>query len=234
MSEPQPLPDIQEAVRTMLAGRKPTDPAIYRKYILDSQILPSISRWGFDSRFQQEQSAMHPKQAQTFARMKEHLTGRGAIVALVGPRGLGKTTLAAQFAIETAWRNYEEAGKDAGPRVIQHVIYKKCAKLIARYKSLYADSGSIETEQLLESLEHLCREQEFLVIDEVHDCDDQKMKLRVLTDLIDRRYSNCRDTVLIANQTGEDFAATIGDSILSRLGEHGAILQCSWPSYRTK
>lgn len=233
MTDPQPIPDLTEMVSKLLTGKKATDPGVYRKHIFETQVLPSIARWGFDSRFQQEQPKMHPKQQNTFAAMRSHLTGRGAIVALVGERGLGKTTLCAQFAIEKAWRNYEESMKEAGqPVVIQHVIYKKCAKLIARYKSLYADSGSIETEVLLESMDRLCRDQEFLVIDEVHDCDDQKMKLRVLTDLIDRRYSNCRDTVLIANQTGQDFAATIGDSILSRLGEHGAILACNWPSYR--
>ncbi len=86
----------------------------------------------------------------------------------------------------------------------------------------------------MESLENLCQNQEFLIIDEVHDCGDMKFTNKVLTDLIDRRYSACRDTVLIANQTGADFAASIGDSILSRLNEHGAILECKWPSYRTQ
>lgn len=70
------------------------------------------------------------------------------------------------------------------------------------------------------------------VIDELHECDDQKMKDRVLTDILDRRYSANTDTVLISNQTAEDFQATTSDSVLSRLAQHGAIVPCEWESFR--
>ena len=36
---------------------------------------------------------------------------RGAIVALIGPRGLGKTSIAAQIALAQAWENYNESIK---------------------------------------------------------------------------------------------------------------------------
>lgn len=203
----------------------------YKAHIRDTVIFPMIERWGFESRFHQEHG-MPPKQGAMYLRVCDMLEGRGAIIALIGPRGLGKTTIAAQIAIDEAWRNYLSSIRESGAPHYGHVIYRKAAKLIARYKPLFADFGSVETESLLESLDYLCRHQELLVIDELHDCDEQRMKLRVLTDLIDRRYSMQRDTILIANQTAQDFAATIGDSILSRLNEHGAILECSWPSFR--
>lgn len=216
-----------------LANRAPTPPAEYRQHILATQIFPTIERWGFEKRFHRE-IVMPLKQRQSYERTELRMCSRGAVVALVGERGLGKTSICAQFALAVAWRNHENATKDSGPRRIESVIYKKAAKLIARYKPLFADFGSTQTEQLLESLEYLCREQEYLVIDEVHECDDAKFKTRILTDLIDRRYSACRDTILIANQTPEDFAATIGDSILSRLNEHGCIIECKWGSFRTQ
>lgn len=203
----------------------------YKEHIRDTGIFPMIERWGFESRFHAEHE-MPQAQRDTYEQVRVLLKGRGAIIALAGPRGLGKTTIAAQLAIDEAWRNYRSSIRESGPPHHGHVIYRKAAKLISRYKSLFADFGSVETEPLLESLDYLCRHQELLVIDELHDCDDQKMKLRVLTDLIDRRYSMERDTILISNQTPEDFAATVGDSILSRLNEHGAILQCNWPSFR--
>lgn len=203
----------------------------YKQHIRDTVIFPMIERWGFESRFHHEQD-MPPKQAAMYRKVAGLLKNRGAIVALIGPRGLGKTTIAAQLAIDEAWRNYRSSIRESGPPHHGHVIYRKAAKLITRYKSLFSDYGSIDTEPLLESLDYLCRHQELLVIDELHDCDDQKMKLRVMTDLIDRRYSMERDTILISNQTPDDFAATIGDSILSRLNEHGAILSCSWSSFR--
>jgi len=219
-------------VLTALAARsKPLSPAEYRAFALKDQVFPMLQRWGFEPRFQCEHAKLHPKQAATLNSVRGMMKRKGAIVALVGERGLGKTTIASLFAIDKAWSNYHEAMKES-PLRFESVIYRKCAKLIARYKPLFSDFGSIETESLLESFEYLAKEQEYVVIDELHDCDDLKMKTRVLTDLIDRRYACRRDTILIANQTPADFEATIGDSILSRLNEHGGIIECKWPSYR--
>lgn len=233
MNDENPFSDLAEKIAAMFANKTPASPAELRQWTLANEIFPTIERWGFDQRFHRE-LALPPRQRKAYERTVERMNRKGAIVALVGERGLGKTSIAAQFALSVAWRNHEEARKESGPRRIESVIYRKCAKIIARYKPLFADFGSIETESLLESLEYLCKEQEYLVIDEVHDCGDMKHTNKILTDLIDRRYSSCRDTILIANQTGEDFAATIGDSILSRLNEHGAILECKWPSYRVQ
>lgn len=224
------LADFPAYVEAVLKKVNPVPPADYRRHIADTKIVETMRGWGFGERFQREQK-MDGKQAATFRNMQSKLTGCGAIVALVGERGLGKTTLAAQFALEHAWANYE--GSLTGGCVMPFVIYRKCQRIISRFKPLYADYGSVETETLEQAMRFLCEEQEFLIIDEVHDCNDQKMKTRVLTDLIDRRYASLRDTVLIANQTPDDFKATIGDSILSRLGEHGAILPCKWESFRT-
>lgn len=227
--------DAMPEIFAMLSRLTPASPEAYRAHTLANDILPMVGRWGFERRFLNETTDMHVRQQKVFNQVRDRMAGRGSVVALVGERGLGKTTIAAQCAISVAWRNHDEARKtDGTPPRIEHVIYKKCVKLIARFKPLYSDFGSIETEQLMDSLDFLCRNQEYLVIDEVHDCEDMKFRQRLLTDLIDRRYSACRDTILIANQTGPDFAASIGDSILSRLNEHGCIIECKWPSYRVQ
>ena len=152
--------------------------------------------------------------------------GTGAIVALVGKRGAGKTTIAAQMIIDRVKRWAEPPHDPPSP-------YRKLSELIARFKSLYADFGSVETDQLLSALKAICSHR-FLVIDEIHECDDQKMKTRVLTDLLDRRYARLKDTLIVSNQTPQEFQASTSDSILSRLGEHGAIIPCNWQSWREK
>lgn len=211
----------------------PMPEAEFRKYLLAHTIYPAIERWGFESQFHFERlGEMIPMQRDVYLGTKQLLRNKGAIVALVGPRGLGKTTVAAQIAIDQAWKNYESSIRETGPRSYAHVVYRKTAKLVGRYKSLFADYGSVDTDSLMESLDYFCREHELVVIDELHDCDDQKMKLRVLTDVVDRRYSMCRDTILISNQTAEDFSATVGDSIFSRLNQFGAIIECKWESFR--
>lgn len=231
MNEPQPVSDQLPSFLSRLAGIAPRTPEEIRTHLIKTEIMPTIGRWGFDARFQRE-ITMPIKQERVFRAVCERMIGKGAIVAIIGERGMGKTSIAAQFAIHTAKRNSAEKMKECDPRRIESVIYRKCAKIVARYKPLFGDFGSIETDSLMESLDYLCRKQEYLVIDEVHDCEEMKMRNRVLTDLIDRRYSCCRDTILIANQSSADFAATIGDSILSRLNEHGCIIECKWPSFR--
>lgn len=225
-----PAATFTKAVEQMLAGKKPTPEAEVRKHLLATQILPMIDRWGFAREFHQEILELHPKQRAVLDRMEELMTGKGAIIALLGERGLGKTSVAAQFAIRKAWSNYEASLVGTGKR--EHVIYRKCIRIVDRYKPLFADFGCTDSESLRQSLEFLCREQEHLVIDEVGECDDMKYKRAVLTDLIDRRYSAKRDTILIANQAAEVFAQTIGDSILSRLTQYGAIISCKWPTFR--
>lgn len=223
------LPALVDSLRAKACS---VSPEAYRQHVAQTIIAEALRGWGFADRFRTQQP-LSRLQAATLDTLRSKMLGAGAIIALVGERGLGKTTIAAAFALEQAWRNFEQARRDDHACDIRHVVYRKCSRLISRYKPLYADFGSTEIETLEESLKFLCTEQEYLVIDEVHDCDDQKMKARVLTDLIDRRYAARRDTILIANQTPADFASTIGDSILSRLGEHGAILPCTWGSFRT-
>lgn len=225
---PVAIPDLTEG----LLDLKPMSSALYREYIRDTVIFPTLKRWGFEERFHRELT-LTQQQQKAHDKAVRRLKNCGAIIALVGIRGLGKTTLAAQIALTKAWRNYHSSLQEPGqPVFTTNVVYRKAAKLIAKYKALFSDYGSIETEALLESLDYLCRHDDIVVIDELHDCEDQKMKTRVLTDLIDRRYAALRDTILISNQTSEDFSATIGDSILSRLNEHGAIISCTWTSFR--
>lgn len=224
--------DPTAIAEAMLAGKTPTPHEDYREHVLKSYIYPEIFRWGFEPRFHHERrTSFHPKQEKAYQVMGGKLAQVGAIVALVGIRGVGKTTLTAELAIETAWRNYR-ISRAIMPGSYAQVIYKKCTRLISRFKPLFADFGSIDTETLTESFDRLARWHEYLVIDEVHEAEDSKLRSRLLNDLIDRRYMAQRDTILIANQTAEDFSASIGDTIISRLNEHGIIIPCEWPSFR--
>jgi len=54
----------------------------------------------------------------------------------------------------------------------------------------------------------------------------------MLTALIDYRYSQMRDTVIISNLKREAFTASMGASVVSRMIEAGGIIECNWPSFR--
>jgi len=211
-----------------------------RRGMLAASIYPRLKSYGWEPRFFVERAGDWgcPEQMRKFERCRELLTGCGAIVALVGPRGVGKTTIGFQLALERAfgcWLRYlyPEPGAARG-LTWQLTPYVKLTDLLGRFKALYSDFGTTDPERLMAAREAFCKHDALAVIDEVHECAELRASPRLLTDLIDRRYAARRDTLLITNQTADEFAESIGDSIYSRLTEHGAILRCEWESWRDK
>lgn len=229
---------LPEVVAEVLADKRPSP----ESEVLDAQwrfdIEPKLKSLGFDERFRREILTWNNAKQEEFFRICEKtLCGVGAIVALVGIRGTGKTTIAAQLAIARirAWLDFyhrmpEERIGVPRPRGLAY--YSKATDLVSKFKPLYADYGCINAESLTNAREYQCREWSLLVVDEMHETDEQDMRDRVLTDIIDRRYSNLTDTLLISNQTAADFRATTNSSVLSRLTEHGCIIECNWRSWR--
>ena len=223
---------IEEAVAAMLATMKPSDPAVYRKHQFETMVCEYMQGWRWEPRFRQEINDWQcPPQKKVFDAVAALLRSNGAIVALCGTRGVGKTTIAAQIAVQQAWMNVDNMREGYTPRTVS---YRKLSDLIAQFKSLYAAYGSINEEGLIEARKWICAGIEVLVIDEIHECPDVKQRDALLTDIIDRRYAAKRDTILISNQTPEEFNEQTNSSILSRLSEHGKIFACRWESFRGK
>lgn len=218
------------------AAKAPVSAAQKLQFDLTTDIFQRLERSHWPLRFHREITGDWgcPRQAKTFARCREMFQRKGAVVALVGERGTGKTTIGAQLALARAWEDLRSR-EDAGvPTTDRATPYRKLTDLLARYKALYADFGTVNPERLAESRDILCRDHDLIVIDEIHECEELKTRERMLTDLIDRRYSMRNDTLLICNLTGDAFNAEIGDSVKSRISEHGAVLECTWGSWREK
>lgn len=213
----------------------PMSPADYRRATLHADIYPTLQRWGFEDRYRYELPDWTEKrQLRAFKAMQAKLLGAGAIVALVGIRGTGKTTLAAQHAIGMAWQNYSDSIGEGVPGRLVLCKYTKATWLVGKFKGIYGDFGTIDGERLSDYRDYLCRNIEVLVIDELHETQDMKLRDRMLSDILDRRYAAKRDTILISNQTPEQFQESMPDSVISRLQEHGGVIPCSWKSFRDK
>lgn len=220
------------------AGMPITPKDVYRAHAFKTDICDRLRGFGFEPRFwvdgllsNPEPKSRESKQAYMLKTASDFLRNTGAIVALVGDRGLGKTTIAAQIAITRLWEDYDSR-TSGGPVTHRITSYRKLTAIVSRLKALYGDFGAINIEQLEGIRDHLASV-ELLVIDELNECaDDSKHKDRILADILDRRYAAKRDSLLITNQTEAEFKQTINPSILSRLNEHGAILPCEWESYR--
>jgi DNA replication protein DnaC len=233
---PSPI-SADEALASMRARVLVADPASVRAYAFKHEIAPRLEHWRFPARYRTEIADWQcDLQQRVFEKCRRTFTGVGAIVALVGERGTGKTTIAAQLAVERAWtdHNAAEALALGAPFREQYCPYRKLADLVGTFKALYADHGTLDPEALDRARAALCQSADLLCIDEVHECDDLRVKDRLMTDFIDRRYAERRDTLLISNQTMAQFRESTSESVLSRMTEHGVIIECTWPSWREK
>ena len=147
--------------------------------------------------------------------------GTGVLLAIVGGRGTGKTQMVAEAA-RIRLRNW------TGEKYITNFRYVRAMSIFMEIRSSYRQ-GSSKSEQRIIS-DH--RQAGTLVIDEMHDRSDSEWENRILTHIIDLRYGDMKDTIMISNQTADEFAQQVGPSIISRLTETGGIIVCDWDSFR--
>jgi DNA replication protein DnaC len=144
------------------------------------------------------------------------LLGQGVIAALVGPRGTGKTQMAVDLI-----RRQCAAGRSAR--------YVKAMDVFLAVREAFNSDKVTESEQARKFIAPA-----LLVIDEYSVRGESAWEDRLLTHIIDRRYDDRHDTLLISNQTSQEFQTAAGASIVSRMHETGGIIDCTWGSYRTR
>jgi len=224
---------IVEAVEKMLATIEPKGAEIMRGYEFKTRICPLLARYGFELRYQVDglcdgEDSRCVLQKQTLAKLTNSLAGKGAIVALVGPRGTGKTYIASQLVIDRLWAEH-------GTARCSWFHYTKLTTIVAKLKAFYGDFGTTDMARLEAYREFLTHDLDLLIIDELHEvADDSRHKDRILSDILDARYAAKKDTLLISNQSASEFSKATSPSIISRLNEHGGIIPCEWESFREK
>lgn len=139
----------------------------------------------------------------------------GYLVALLGVSGTGKT----QIAVSVIHRCCE-AQADCQ--------YIRAFDLFRELRRGFGKDSEISESDIADKF----ADPQLLVIDELHNRGETKYEINALTNLLDVRYAEKRDTILIANQGKDEFAAAIGDSVVSRIHERGECIVCQWPSYR--
>jgi DNA replication protein DnaC len=141
--------------------------------------------------------------------------GNECLFAFVGNRGVGKTQMAVAAIIQTC-----EEGRSAR--------YIVCEDLFLRLEEARNGDGATSQRKVLAEYEKVG----LLVIDEIHDRKGSQYEDRILTRLIDQRYLDLKDTILISNETPEEFSAAIGTSASERLRETGGVVRFEWGSFR--
>lgn len=139
----------------------------------------------------------------------------GGIIALIGPRGTGKTRLAAE-----AMRNL---APDKGS-------YTTAMGLFLRIRASFGKNTKESEDDIVKEM----ATSKLLILDEVQERGNTAWEDRILTHILDRRYGAMAPTIIIANLTEAALVDCLGDSIISRLTETGGILEIDGPSHRTQ
>lgn len=141
--------------------------------------------------------------------------GIGSIFVILGNRGSGKSQMSVCAIRESC-------------KSLRSSRYEKALNFFLDVRKTYKkDSQATENDILKEYCEPF-----LLVIDAVENRSESPFENMLLNHLIDIRYDQMKDTILIGNQNENEFAASMGPSIVDRIHECGVKIICNWTSFR--
>ncbi|MBT0380364.1 ATP-binding protein [Morganella morganii subsp. morganii] len=141
--------------------------------------------------------------------------GEGLI--LCGTPGTGKTHLAVSIARQVATEAKES------------VFITTAARIIRAFRRTWA--GDAEYSEL-DVLEKYC-EPGLLIIDEIGVQYGTDSERNILFEVINDRYEDMLPTIMISNLPLNELAPLLGERVIDRMLEGGAVLSFNWPSYRS-
>jgi len=227
----EPVADLSgllDEARAIFAGIKPADAQAVARDREMRRIRPVLAEAGIKPEHLPALAtfAPHPSQLATLAELRRLIgSGLGSIGVLIGPRGTGKTHLAAQLirdfaertvADEDALADYirrrnesPELGsvfmaRNPAPSVRTFTtLYLTAARLFGRQKELFSNVGTINGEQRQSEMDKLGTAYDLVIVDELQESADGHEKRiglgKILTSLCDARYASRLPTILISN-----------------------------------
>lgn len=145
----------------------------------------------------------------------EKKVGTGMLIGLVGIRGGGKTQMSVELMKDSTCK-------------LRSCLFTTAMDFFITLKKSYRESSDVDEQRTL------CRykKRKLLVIDEIGKRGETEWENNMLFEVINARYNDMLDTILIDNRSKDEFIATIGPSLSSRMNECGGIVECNWPSFR--
>jgi len=150
----------------------------------------------------------------TFDRVRVKIAD-GVLIALVGNRGSGKTQMGVELIREALATGLS-------------CRFASATKFFMEIKATYRRDATDTEEKVLRRF----TSPRLLVLDEIGRRGETDWENRLLFELLNDRYNDCRSTILISNHDVEGFAASMGPSLVSRINETGGVIDCSWKSFR--
>ena len=160
-------------------------------------------------------------------------TGRdGFLAVLLGMPGTGKTQLATEWLrfVLSSVKDEKKIEAYAPGWLASRVLYRKVSDVFRDIRETYDVRDKTER-----SVVDRFRYVQSLVLDEIDNQARTDFEARSLRDILDDRYRETRDTLLITNARSRPaFLHGLPEYLRSRLSECGLFIECNWPSFREK
>ena len=143
------------------------------------------------------------------------IENNGSLI-LIGRRGTGKTQMGVSLIGYTLTKLKKRA------------LYTSSFEVFLEIRNANnPNSGTTEIDAIKKFVEP-----QLLVIDAFEVRAETQFEDRVLNHIIDKRYNDLKSTVIISNDTAENFAKVVGNSIIDRIVENGSMKILTGKSFR--
>jgi DNA replication protein DnaC len=164
-----------------------------------------------------------------FEQAKEAVEKCG-IIAFLGGRGSGKTRMAAEVSRAGRWPRDAKVWNGHQSVADKTALYRRAMDVFLDLRDAAQNNSGTSEKKVLAGLESVG----LLVIDEFQERGGTEWENRIICNLLDKRYSAMRPTILIANYTREEMAKALSPSVKDRIRENGKAIIFDWESYRAK
>lgn len=139
----------------------------------------------------------------------------GVGLLLLGNCGSGKTLLACAVINALVERRHSAR-------------YLRVTDAVRAIKATYSKSSTITDSEAIAGLVS----PDLLVLDEVGVQFGTEHEAVLLFDILDRRYAECRSTILVSNLNAPEIERHLSERVMDRFRETGAVLAFDWSSHR--
>lgn len=216
LEEPTKAGDVLGAALERMAKIIPANqvPPESQRHDAEAQVKRLREEWGAPLRHATATPRFEGRWGESFKKLQARL-GTGFTAALVGTRGNGKTQMAVELMRYLT-------GKGRSARFLTTTQFLQMVK--ATYRT-----GAEKTEaDVIKEL----RRPRLLVLDEFASRGASDWEANQLFELLNQRYGDITDTLIIANMSERDFGQLAGDSLVSRINHGGGFVRCDWESFR--
>lgn len=151
-----------------------------------------------------------------FSTLKGRL-GSGFLHALAGTQGTGKTQMGACLIRAAALKLWS-------------CRFSTAMDFFIELKGTFDDDSKITEAQAIARF----TKPKLLVLDEMDERSESAWENRLIFYMVNKRYNEEKDTLLISRRDKDVFLSSLGESIQSRMQETGSVMVCDWQSFRDK